>query len=246
MQVVWKSYAKRNPELQLSNPWRESDRFKVKQSDRTAAWPLEVMIQVMKVATPELRAMLITLLQTSQRVGDVCGFTPDQYDKSAKILTFAQSKTDKPMVIHVPDFLATIFAEMEGRVSGRLLCTPRGVAWRPESVEDHVRRLRKQLRLPNTIVPHGLRATGPTQAAYQGASTRAIMAITGHDSEGEMERYLRGVIGFRLAKPEQEKLAEHYEPIVVEVQATGNQRRFTGVTGRAAAKARREGAGSGS
>jgi hypothetical protein len=69
-----------------------------------------------------------------------------------------------------------------------------------------------------------------------------IMALTGHQSERTLRDYLRGVDRSPLAKVAQETLAAEVAPTLGRA-GRGNTRKFTGLTGRAAAKARREAAG---
>jgi hypothetical protein len=60
-------------------------------------WPDEVLVAVLRAATPEFRALVVTLLLTSQRLSDVVAFRPSQYDPETRTLgftdRFAQQKT---------------------------------------------------------------------------------------------------------------------------------------------------------
>jgi len=69
-----------------------------------------------------------------------------------------------------------------------------------------------------------------------GFENRAIREFTGHTSDRNIETYLRGVEHYPLAREAQEALGEHFGPLLDDIEAGSNQRRFSGVTGRAAAK----------
>ena len=72
-----------------------------------------------------------------------------------------------------------------------------------------------------------------------GFENRALRALTGHTSDQNLETYLRGTEHYPLAHAAQEALAVHFEPLLeAALGGQGNQRRFAGVTGRAATKAK--------
>jgi hypothetical protein len=62
----------------------------------------------------------------------------------------------------------------------------------------------------------------------------AIRTLTGHTSDRNLELYLRGVASYPLARQAQQALSDHFGPLLDEIMAGSNQRRFTGATGRAA------------
>ena len=102
MREVFRLYRRRHPSMLPLNPWEEVRRLKVADSDQNRRWPDEVILTVLREATPEFRALLITLLLTAQRIGDVVQFTKSQYDPRRRVLSFAQQKTGKHVSLHVP------------------------------------------------------------------------------------------------------------------------------------------------
>ena len=66
--------------------------------------------------------------------------------------------------------------------------------------------------------------------------------MTGHESDRNLEIYLQGVENYALARDSQEKLADRFGGVIKTSLEGANTRRFSGATGRAAAKARREAA----
>lgn len=235
---VAREYLRDHPDACPANHWRESRRLKAPKSRAHRPWPPEVLRQVMLAATPEFRALLVGYLLTSQRGGDVTGFRPDQYDAARRTLNLVQEKTETPLLIHVPEHLARVLAEMQGRRKDRLFVTPRGQAWTTGNAQETLARLLAHLKLPRFTL-HGLRATGPVALKMLGFENRAIRTLTGHSSDRNLEIYLQGVEGYPLAKAAQEALAGAFGELLEEVLASpeANARRFAGVTGRAARKA---------
>jgi hypothetical protein len=236
---VTNEYRLHHPEACAANRWKESRRLKVPKSRAHRPWPPAVLREVMLGATPEFRALLIGYLLTAQRGGDVTAFGPGQYDAARRTLNLVQEKTETPVLLHVPDHLARVLAAMQGRRADRLFVTPRGQRWTTGNAQETLARLLAHLALPRYTL-HGLRATGPVALKMLGFENRAIRTLTGHTSDRNLEIYLQGVEGYPLAKAAQEALAGAFGELLEEVLASPEayERRFAGVTGRAARKAR--------
>lgn len=240
MKEVFGRYRRRHPQIMPINPWDEVKRIEPPRSTQNRRWPDEVLTQVLRAATPEFRALVTTLLLTGQRVGDVVAFRPEQYDQASRTLgytdTLAQEKTDKRKVLHVPDALAEVFDAMKGRLPDRLLVTPRGRAWTVLNAEETLLSLRARLELPRYTL-HGLRKTGLSAAKMLGFENRRLRALSGHDSDRNLEIYLDGVDEYALAKEVQSALETHFAGVLTKSKEGANSRRFSGMTGRAAANA---------
>jgi integrase len=235
MREVFKLYRRRRPELLPINPWEEVHRLKVPHSVQNRRWPDAVITQVFREATPEFRALMIILLLTAQRIGDVVVFERSQYDEDARVLSFAQQKTGKRIALHVPEVLAEIFRVMSDRDPTRLLVTPRGKPWTKVNAEETLLSLRARLEIPRYTL-HGLRATGPQALKMLGLENRAIRSLTGHDSDRNLEVYLQGVDEYPMARRAQEMLGERFDSVLRQSLRGANTRKFSGVTGRAARK----------
>ena len=222
-----------------ARPWEDSRRLPVGKSDANRPWPAEVLLAVMRAATPEFRALLIGYLLTAQRGSDVTTWGPDQYNETFRTLTFQQVKTGEDVTLHVPDSLARALEAMKGRHPERLFVTPRGRAWTVINAEETLLTLRRNLGLDRYTL-HGLRATGPTALKMLGFENRALRTLTGHTSDANLETYLRGVKGFHLARPAQIALEEAFSSVLSGAETGGNERRFSGVTGRAAAVGKKQ------
>ena len=236
MSDVFVRWRRASGEQSLQNPWREVRRLHVGDSDQNQPWPDDVLAPVLTAATPEFRALIVTLLLTSQRLADTCRMAPDAYDATALTLTFTQGKTGQRMVIHVPSFLSKTFDTMAGRRSDSLLVTPRGRAWLPSNAQETLATLRGTLDTGRFTL-HGLRATGPVALVGLGFSPEEIIRLTGHTDVAGLRPYLRGVDRHAMAVPLQNALDDRFAEVLGAASEAGNARKFSGITGRAAAKA---------
>jgi integrase len=241
MKEVFARYRRLHPELIPINPWGEVGRISPPRSTQNRRWPDEVLSQVLHEATPEFRALLITLLLTGQRVGDVTKFTNEQYDRARHTLGYAdlydQAKVAKRMVVHVPEALTVVLDGVAGRHPERLLITPRGKPWTVVNAEETLLALRSRLEIGRYTL-HGLRKTGVSALKMGGMENRRLRALTGHDSDRNLEVYLDGIDEYAMAREAGEALGKLYAPILLKSTEGANQRRFSGVTGRAATKER--------
>jgi hypothetical protein len=113
--------------------------------------------------------------------------------------------------------------------------TPRGKPWTTVNAEETLLSLRVRLSLSRYTL-HGLRATGPQSLKMLGLENRAIRSLTGHDSDRNLEVYLRGLAEYPLARQAQEMLGEAFDIVLRQSLQGANTRKFSGVTGRAARK----------
>lgn len=236
MSDVFMRWRRASGEQSLQNPWREVRRLHVGDSDQNQPWPDDVLAPVLTAATPEFRALIVTLLLTSQRLADTCRMAPDAYNSTGRTLTFTQGKTGQRMVIHVPSFLAKTFDTMAGRRPDRLLVTPRGRAWLPSNAQETLATLRGTLDTGRFTL-HGLRATGPVALVGLGFSPEEIIRLTGHTDVSGLRPYLRGVDRHAMAVPLQNALDDRFAEVLGAASEAGNARKFSGLTGQAAAKA---------
>lgn len=236
MRDVIAMYRRRFPAFCPDNPLMEVKRFTVEQSDQNRAWPAEVLGAVMAAATPQFRALLVGYLLTAQRGGDVTAWRRDQYDAAAGTITMRQEKTGHPIVLHVPPLMARVIEAQPVQHAELLFCTPRGVRWKLANAQETLARLLRQLSLPRVTL-HGLRATGPTALVREGVPNRAGRELTGHRSDRTYEIYVRGAGGYEMRRQAQERLEAIFGGVIASAEERGNQRRTTGVTGRAAARA---------
>ncbi|NKC33465.1 tyrosine-type recombinase/integrase [Falsiroseomonas selenitidurans] len=238
---VVRLYRTLQPGVLGANHWETSRRLKVPKPAVKAhrPWPAAVLVAVLRAATPEFRCLLVGYLLTAQRGGDVTRLESRQWNQANATLNLGQQKTGEPLLIHVPEALAAAFNAMADRHPKRLFVTPRGEAWTTSNAQETLRRLLGILGLDRYTL-HGLRATGPVALKMLGFENRAIRSLTGHRTDANLEVYLDGVDHYPLARQAQEALAETFAPVLTQALSGANDRRFSGVTGRAARKSRAE------
>ncbi|MEJ0017602.1 MAG: hypothetical protein WDN25_13750 [Acetobacteraceae bacterium] len=83
---------------------------------------------------------------------------------------------------------------------------------------------------------HGLRKTTHSAGKRLGLENRRLRALPGHDSDRNLEVYLDGVDEYAMARDGQDAPGERFGSVLSESTAGANHRRWSGVTGRAAAK----------
>lgn len=237
MRDVMAVYRKRHPELVPHHPLLEVKRLAVPESDQNRAWPADVLKAVLGGATPNFRALLIGYLLTAQRGGDVTRWRWEQLDGSDRTLSHRQRKTGRALPLHVPELLAEAIEQQPVRHPEFVFCSPRGRPWTLGNAQETLARLLEHLNLGRYTL-HGLRATGPTLLKKQGVENRVLRELTGHTSDRNLEIYLRGAGGYDMRRQAADRLEAIFDPLVSEVEPAANQRRFAGLTGRAAAKAR--------
>jgi integrase len=136
-------------------------------------------------------------LFTGQRRSDVHRMTWGDYDGAA--IKVVQQKTGAKLTIAVHPDLKAILDQTPKRGVAILLTEygkPFTVAGYGQWMSDAIRKA----ELPERCVLHGLRKAAARRLAEAGCSARQIMAITGHKSLEEAERYTRAADQERLAK----------------------------------------------
>ena len=237
MIAAWEEYLNANPDFTAPNPWISSKPLKVGKSTQNRPWPTEVLVRILREATPEFRALVTACLLTAQRISDVVALAEGAYEPATRKWRFTQGKTNRPMTLRIGPLLAEAFEAMRGRVPGRLLCTPRGVAWTKLNAEETLLTLRANLGIERYTL-HGLRSTGPSAARQRGASLQILMALTGHTTEKNLRIYLREIDDEPFADEAGQMVEDIFTPVLEQAMAGANRRGYSGITGKAAAKAK--------
>ena len=160
-------------------------------------WTDEEIAQFAKHHGPGSVARLGFMLQlcTGQRNSDV---VTQPWPRDGKIRV-VQEKTGAKLWIPVAQELDEELAHHK-RDHALILTT---LAGKPRSVAGYGNMMRAAIdraKLPKRCVPHGLRKAAAKHLAEAGCTTKEIMAITGHTSLGEVERYTRAADQERLAE----------------------------------------------
>lgn len=142
------------------------------------------------------RLALALLLFTAQRRSDVVrmGWQHVLGDR----ISVRQQKTDAFLLLPIhPDLYAVLAATKRDNMS--FLTTSSGKPLTAESFGNWFRDCCRKAGLPAGFNSHGLRKAAARRLAEAGCSPHEIMAITGHKTLSEVERYTRSVNQERLA-----------------------------------------------
>ena len=143
------------------------------------------------------RLAFALLLYTGQRGSDVHRMLWADYIGDA--IRVAQQKTATKLTIPIHENLACLLA-MAKRAAPTILVT---VFKKPFSVKGFGNMVSAAIRdagLPRRCKPHGLRKAAARRLAEAGCSASEIMAITGHKTLAEVERYTRAAGQEQLAR----------------------------------------------
>jgi integrase len=136
-------------------------------------------------------------LYTGQRRGDVAAFPWRAYDGEG--VTVTQEKTDAPLWVPTHPELQTVLAATE-QTSPFILTSSHGTRFTRESFGNLMADAIERAGLPAECRLHGLRKAAGRCLAEAGATTRMIMAVLGHKTLKEAERYTREASQKKLSR----------------------------------------------
>lgn len=144
------------------------------------------------------------LLYTGQRVGDVAAMRRSAI--SDGMIHVIQEKTGAEL--HVPIMPELDRAMKAGPNNGlALIGAGSGRPLSADGVSALVRRAREDAGLPPKCRPHGLRKAAMRRLAEHDATSKQIMAVSGHKTSREVDRYTEAASQKRLARDGMAKLA---------------------------------------
>lgn len=152
-------------------------------------WTDDAIQKALRGMPEQLRRPLILGLYTGQRLGDCLSMRWSAYDGQG--LYVVQQKTGEPLFVPCHKVLkAELDAwKKEPRVALTILANSRGQPWTMNGFKCQWAAAKRKLGIPFAF--HGLRKTAAAKLAEAGCSDREIMAITGHRTASEVERYTR-------------------------------------------------------
>jgi integrase len=137
------------------------------------------------------------LLYTGQRGSDVHRMMwTDLVEDTIRV---AQRKTATKLTIPIHDALHRVLG-MSNRGGATILITAYGQPFSVKGFGNMVSTAIRDAGLPERCKPHGLRKAAARRLAEAGCSASEIMAITGHKTLAEVERYTRAAEQERLAR----------------------------------------------
>lgn len=152
------------------------------------------------------RLALALLLYTTQRCSDVVRLGHKMAHDGWLKLTQAKNAERKPISLEIP-----ILVELQRIIDvttplgkDTYLVTQFGKAFTVKGFGSRFRKWCDEAGLRHCSA-HGLRKAGSARLAELGASDREIMAITGHQTAKEVDRYTRGARQRKLAASAMEK-----------------------------------------
>ena len=162
-------------------------------SDGYATWTEEQIAQFQAhhpIGTME-RLMFSLALNTGQRRGDLILIGRQHFRRG--VLHLKQNKTGAQVTVPVlPDLQAAIDAMGPVLANFRpLLATPRGLPFSPDYATAYFAQACRAAGLPPRLSLHGLRKAACRRLAEATCSPHEIMAISGHTTLKEVERYCR-------------------------------------------------------
>lgn len=160
-----------------------------------ARWP---------IGTRERTAFALHLF-TAQRRGDVCAMVWPAYDPATGSIDVVQEKTGVALTIPVHPHLRAALAAWP-RSHMVILTNSRAKPYTVESYGNWMADSIAAAGLPERCVLHGLRKAACRRLAEAGCSARQIMAIAGHKSLDEAERYTEAADQKRMARQAVAKL----------------------------------------
>jgi integrase len=137
------------------------------------------------------------LLYTGQRGSDVHRMMwTDLVEDTIRV---AQRKTATKLTIPIHDALDRVLA-MSNRGGATILITAYGQPFSVKGFGNMVSTAIREAGLPQRCKAHGLRKAAARRLAEAGCSASEIMAMTGHKTLAEVERYTRAAEQERLAR----------------------------------------------
>lgn len=188
--------------LVSSNPASSVAYLASQNPDGIHAWTTEEVEQFeakYPVGTKPRLAMAL-LLYTGQRRSDVVRL--GRQHVRGDVLTFTQQKGRKRKPVQltlpiVPELARIIAATPSGGLT--FLTTERGTPYTVDSFGNRFRAWCRAAGLPHCS-PHGLRKAAASRLAELGATAHQIMAVTGHRTLKEVDRYTRAATQKTMAE----------------------------------------------
>jgi integrase len=143
------------------------------------------------------RLAFALLLYTGQRGSDVHRML--WTDIVGDAIRVAQRKTAAKLTIPIHDALDRVLA-MANRGGPTILMTDYGHPFSVKGFGNMISTAIREAGLPQRCKAHGLRKAAARRLAEAGCSTSEIMAVTGHKTLAEVERYTRAAEQERLAR----------------------------------------------
>jgi integrase len=176
-------------------PQKEIDRWQEDEIDR-----------FLSTAPFHIKDAMMVALYTGQRRSDLVRILWSDIDEAGRLLYVKQRKTGIELWIPLHPKLHAYLEGMKKRRSVRtvfaqnhILTNHYGMPWAPDSLRAAFKRHSAKIGLRDKML-HGVRKTTASILGEIGCTALQIMAITGHQSLKEVQRYTQGAEKKRLAE----------------------------------------------
>jgi len=188
------------------------------EGDAAPAWPAGLCAAFEAQPHERMRTFYFLARYTGQRRGDVCDMQWSDFNQATGEMHVVQEKTGTRLWVPAPqrllDYLRTI-----PRESHYILTSPKGGAYRATSVTNLICSITASLGFSTVdskgkargYSPHGLRHLCGAELAEAGCSNRQIMAVLGHLTEKQVQRYIDQASRRRMAHDAQRLRDRMYE-----------------------------------
>jgi integrase len=197
------------PDLVKTNPAKEVAYIRTG-SHGFHSWAIEEVQQYEErhPTGTKARLALALLLYTGQRRSDIVKFGRQHVKDGWLKLTQHKNRNRKPVIIEIP-VLPELQSIIDASRCGELtfLVNEFGRPFTSNGFGNKMRDWCDQAGLPHCSA-HGLRKATATRLAERGASQHEIMAVTGHQTSKEVDRYTKAARRKVLAKSAMARLAK--------------------------------------
>lgn len=198
-----------------SNPARDVKNLKIN-SDGHHSWTEEEVLRFEEkhpVGTME-RLALGLLLYTGQRRSDVIRFGPDMVKNGWLVFTQHKNRNRKPVEMALPfvEPLRKLIENTPGAGETTWLLSPRKKPFVGDNFSYWFQQACQEAGVPGRA--HGLRKAAASRLAELGCTEREIMAITGHTTSKEVDRYAKSARQKVLAKSAMDKMLKPHLQLV--------------------------------
>jgi enterobacteria phage integrase len=178
--------------------------------DRIRAWTDEEIQRYRDRWVPgtDQRLAFELFLNTGQRRSDVVRMAWSDIKAGGQKIVVKQQKTGRRLEIPLHSDLVAIL-DVTKRAHVSIITTAYNKPFTVDGFSQWMRNAIKQAGLPMECQPHGLRKAAGRRLAEAGCSAKMIMAVLGHTTLAEAERYTEEADQVRLAEAAMTQLEGH-------------------------------------